>query len=241
MGGVLPSALIGRDFDLREIDERLNSRRLVTLVGPGGVGKTAAAWSAARGAVHRFPRGIHFVDLARVEDPDAVAGTFASQLGFSSVDALLNSPVDHPALVIADNCEHVIDAAAAIIVALLDACELPTVLATSRSPLNIAGESVVALAPLPVPNAADPAVAEAPAVQLFLARATDAGATVRPGDLDAVVRLCQRLDGLPLAIEIAAARTRSMGVDELLQRLDDGIDVLQRPRFRGAARHRSVG
>ncbi len=237
----VPTELIGRAAELDEIDERLRSRRLVTLVGPGGVGKTAAARVAARGAAERFPLGIRFIDLARVDDPDAVAGAFAAQLGFTSIDALLHSPVDQAALVIADNCEHVIDAAASIIAALLDACETATILATSRAPLNVSGESVVALAPLPVPAQGDPTAAQAPTVQLFLARARDAGVVIRPHDLDSVVRVCRHLDGLPLAIEIAAARTRSMSVDELLERLGAGIEVLDRPSFRGAERHRSVG
>ena len=115
-----------------------------------------------------------------------------------------------------------------------------TVLATSRSPLDVLGETVFALAPLAVPAVDDPTAGEAPIVQLFLARSRDAGAVVGERDLRAVVPLCARLDGLPLAVEIAAARTREMGVADLLARVEDGVEVLQRRRFRGSARHRSV-
>lgn len=232
--------LIGRDAALAAIDDRLRSRRLVTLIGPGGVGKTAAAQAAASTAAERFPLGVRFVDLARVDEPDAVAGTLAGQLGFESPEALLHSPGDQGVLVIVDNCEHVLDAAASIITALLDACRAPTVLATSRSPLMVPGESVVALAPLS--NARDDglAVADVPSVRLFLERARDAGVAIDADEVDLVADVCRQVDGLPLAIEIAAARTRSMGLAELLGRLDDGVEVLDRPRFRGSSRHRSM-
>jgi predicted ATPase len=231
--------LIGRDAELAEIGERLRSRRLVTLVGPGGVGKTATAREAAHRAADRFPLGVRFVDLTRTDNPDAVAGTFAAQLGCSSLDALLAS-ADQPLLVIADNCEHLLDAAVATINALLDGSDQITVLATSRSPLDVERESVVALAPLPVPDAGDPAPLDAPGVRLFLTRARDAGVTIGPDEYEGVVELCRRLDGLPLALEIAAARTRSLNVADLLRRLDQGVAVLQRARFRGSRRHRSV-
>lgn len=233
-------SLLGRDRELADLVDRLDRRRLVTVVGPGGVGKTTLAREAAHHVVDRFPLGTRFVDLARVDDGDAVAGNCAAQLGFTSFDALLSSPADQPALVIMDNCEHVLDAAAAVADQLLASCEMPTVLATSRSPLDVPGESLLALAPLVVPAVDDPALSQAAVVQLFLARARDAGASVRERDLDAVVRLCARLDGLPLAVEIAAARAGTMTVAELLARVEEGLDVLDRPRFRGPSRHRSV-
>lgn len=233
-------ALVGRADELVEIDDRLRSRRLVTLIGPGGVGKTVTAREAARVASSRYPLGIRFVDLSRVDDPDAVAGTVAAQLGFASAEALVNSPEDQQVLVVVDNCEHVLDAAAEIIAALLDACGAPTVLATSRSPLMVPGESVLALAPLANARVGAADLLDTPTVQLFVARARDAGVEVGADDLDVVAEVCRRVDGLPLAIEIAAARTRSMGFAELLERLDQGIDVLNRPRFRGASRHRSM-
>ncbi|HEY5979498.1 MAG TPA: AAA family ATPase [Microlunatus sp.] len=233
-------SLLGRDRELADLVDRLGRRRLVTVVGPGGVGKTTLAREAARHVVDRFPLGTRFVDLARVDDGDAVAGNCAAQLGFTSFDALLSSPADQPALVIMDNCEHVLDGAAAVTDQLLASCEMPTVLATSRSPLDVPGETLLALAPLVVPAVDDPALSQAAVVQLFLARASDAGASVYERDLDAVVRLCARLDGLPLAVEIAAARAGTMTVAELLARVEEGLDVLDRPRFRGPSRHRSV-
>jgi predicted ATPase len=236
--------IIGRDRELAEVVERITAgRRLVTVIGPGGIGKTSLALAAADRLGPSFTLGAHVVDLGRVERADAVAGALAAQLGLPSFDALIQSPGEQPALVVVDNCEHVTDAAAETIDALLANCRSPSVLATSRSPLDLPGESIVALGPLALPEpgalggAAD---GPASAVALFLDRARHAGATVDATDLDAVVTLCRRLDGMPLAIEIAAARLRSLSVDELLARLDEGIDVLSRPRYRGALRHRSL-
>ena len=166
-------------------------------------------------------------------------GALAAQLGFDSFDALLSSPADRPVLLVVDNCEHLLDAAAHWLVQILGACQQPTILATSRSPLELPGESVLPLAPLAVPGPeSDPM--SCPSVQLFLERCREAGAVVGPADLPAVVELCRRVDGLPLAIEIAAARARTMSIAEIVRRLDASVDVLDRPRFRGDPRHRSV-
>jgi predicted ATPase len=238
--GLGPVSLLGRGDELADLVDRLRSHRLVTVMGPGGVGKTTLARQGASEVAHRFPLGVRFVDLGRVETPDAVAGSFAAQLGFASFDALLTSPIDQPALVIADNCEHLLDPVATAVGTLLECCEAPTVLATSRSPLGLPGESIVALTPLHVPRDDDPLAEQSPVVQLFLARARDAGAVLGQRDIGAVVALCARLDGLPLAVEIAAARTRTMSAAELLARVEEGVEVLSRPRFRGPARHRSV-
>lgn len=232
--------LIGRERELDDLDERLRSSRLVTVVGPGGVGKTALAGDGAARAAARFPLGVRRVDLTRVDAAEAVSGAVAAQLGVDSYDALLASPTDRPALVLVDNCEHLIDAAAATIQALLDACRAPTVLATSRSPLEVPGESVLALAPLEVPAPRDPDQSACPSVRLFLERARSAGADVSTMDLALVAELCRRLDGLPLAIELAAARARTLGVAEIAARLATGVEVLDRPRFRGERRHRSI-
>ena len=163
----------------------------------------------------------------------------AAQLGFDSFDALLSSPTDQPVLLVVDNCEHLLEAAAASLIQVLGACQQPTVLATSRSPLELPGESVMSLAPLGVPVAGEDPLACA-SVQLFLKRCADAGASISDAELPAVVELCRRLDGLPLALEIAAARARTMSISEIATRLADSVDVLDRPRFRGEPRHRSV-
>jgi predicted ATPase len=232
--------LLGRDHELDDVDRRLRAGRLVTLIGPGGVGKTALANEARERAAERFALGSRSVDLTRVDDADAVPGALAAQLGFESFQALLDAPGDRKVLLLVDNCEHLLEAAARTIGHILEVCEQPTVLATSRSPLELPGESVVALAPLATPSRGTPDPLAWPAVELFLERAREAGARIDGVDLDAVVELCGRLDGLPLALEIAAARARTMSPTEIVDRLREGTDVLDRPRFRGAARHRSV-
>ena len=231
--------VIGRERESGLLLARLETSRLVTVIGPGGVGKTALARHVAAAAASRFEVGVRTVDLTRVESAGAVGGAMAGQLGFVSFEALLDSPTEQSALVVVDNCEHLLDAAAAAIGELLEACQAPTVLATSRSPLEMPGESVVVLGPLAVP-ADDLDVASAPAVQLFLERARDAGADLTDVSQVAVAELCRRLDGLPLALEIAAARARTMSVAEIAARVGDDIGLLHRPRYRGARRHRSV-
>lgn len=234
-----PAPLVGRDHELHELDRRLRSSRLVTVVGPGGVGKTALAGAGSQRAAPMFPMGVRYVDLTRVEDEGRVSGALAAQLGFDSFDALLSSPADRPVLLVVDNCEHLLDAAAHWLVQVLGSCQQSTILATSRSPLELPGESVLPVAPLAVDGAGTGAASSA-SVQLFLVRSREAGAAVEPDDLPAVAELCRRVDGLPLAIEIAAARSRTMSVPDIVRRLDANLDVLDRPRFRGDPRHRSV-
>ena len=231
--------LIGRGDEIAQVVDRLARRRLVTLIGPAGIGKTALAQAVATDVAASYELGSHVVDLTRVDAADAVAGAIAGQLGFASFEALLVSPSDQTVLIIIDNCEHVTAAAADAVAALLETCNAPTVLATSRSPLDLPDESLVVLGPLglPAPGAVD---AANDSVRLFLERAGDHGAAVPDDQLDAVVRLCRHLDGVPLAIELAAARARTMHPAEILARLADGIDVLSRPRFRGDPRHRSL-
>jgi predicted ATPase len=232
--------LIGRDREMSLVSERLAKRRLVTLIGPAGIGKTTLAMAAADVAGPGYELGVHVVDLTRVDSSDGVAGAIANQLGFSAFEDLLITPAEQPALVVIDNCEHVTAAAADAIAALLDACKAPTVLATSRSPLDLPDESLVVLGPLALPPA-NTADTDNDAVRLFLERAADAGATIGDDQLDAVAAVCRHLDGVPLAIELAAAQTRTMQPVEILSRLGEGVEVLARPRFRGDQRHRSLG
>ena len=143
--------LIGRTRETAEVLERLRDRRLVTLIGPAGIGKTALARSVLRLVSGDYELGVHVVDLTGVNVAQDVAGAIAAQLGFASFDALINSPTEQPTLVLVDNCEHVTATAADAIAALLASCESPRVLATSRSPLDVPGESLVVLAPLGLP------------------------------------------------------------------------------------------
>src|ERR687898_532518 len=171
--------LVGREAELALVADRLADRRLVTLVGPGGIGKTALARAAVAHCAGRFPEGAHVVDLTRVDAAAAVPESLAAQLGYASFGALLDAPGDHAALVLVDNCEHVLDAVADAVDSLLEACEMPTVLATSRSALEVPGETLVPIGPLGLPPAG---TSDAPAVRLFVARARDAGAALEADD-----------------------------------------------------------
>lgn len=218
---------------------RLREHRLVTIVGPGGIGKTALARSAAEIVGPEFAYGALTADLTRVDDPASVKELIAGQFGVADFQSLINSPSEQPALLVIDNCEHVLDAAAEAIDMILASCRMPTVLATSRSPLDVAEEVIVPLAPLEVP-AADHDGGDVGAVRMFTRRVADFGGRVGPGDAAVVAEICRRLDGVPLALEIAAARSRSSTLADILREIDDRPSGLSRPKFRGRRAHRSV-
>ncbi|MGI9595262.1 MAG: hypothetical protein ACR2QK_03825, partial [Acidimicrobiales bacterium] len=236
--GVRTVELIGREGELTEIESRLRTRRLVTLTGPGGIGKTSLAMEAVTALESNYELGAFVADLTRIDEPDGVSEAIAGQLGFSDFASLLNSPGDQPALVVFDNCEHVLDAAADAATRLLASCEMPRILATSRSPLDLPGESVLTLNPLAIPQVGTATGADS--LRLFIARAGDHGAELGQADLMLGAEICRRLDGMPLALEIAAARLRSLSVAERLEELEARPHALARPRFRGRRNHRSV-
>ncbi len=229
--------LVGRESELADLVSRVRERRLVTVTGPGGIGKTTLSGAAVELVGPEFEYGAIVVDLTRIDTSAGVAEAVAHQLGAADFESLLNSPSDQPALIVFDNCEHVLDAAADVIAMVLDACAMPSVLATSRSPLDLPGESVLNIGPLEVPIDEGADVA---AVVLFEIRAADNGAVLVPEDRSTVAEIVRRLDGVPLAIELAAARLRTRSLVELLAELDARPHELARPRYRGRPSHRSV-
>jgi predicted ATPase/DNA-binding winged helix-turn-helix (wHTH) protein len=236
----LHSRLIGRDAVLHDLVELMTRRRLLTLTGLGGMGKTALAVAAARELTERFVGRVHFLDLAAVSEPDHVPVALGLAL---NLPTLGNDPVSNmlgylqqgPALLVLDICEHVIDHVAQLVQRLLHETVDVHILATSREALRVESEWVYRLEPLAVPpleeaSAALPseAVAAFPAVQLFIERAgaSMGGLTVDAIVLNTVADICRRLDGIPLAIELAAGRASFFGVHGLGERLENCFDVL---------------
>ena len=227
------TTFVGRDADLALVLDRLRDTRLVTLTGPGGVGKTRLAVEVAA----RSGGEAWVVELGAVTDPERVAPTVLAQLGragvgvlpglVDAVDRLVEVVADRPLLLVLDNCEHLVDAVAALVGALL-ARSAVRVLATSREPLGLTGEALHPVSTLDV----------GAQVALFADRA----AAVRPGFTVTpdVERVCQELDGLPLAIELAAARLRSMTPGQLAARIGDRFRLLDRGERTAAARHRTL-
>jgi predicted ATPase/class 3 adenylate cyclase len=221
-------SFIGRQMELAEIAQAIRADRLVTLTGPGGSGKTRLALEVAASLVTAFSDGVWFVALAAISDGTRVAVTVAQGLRVSDIageaiaDTLKQWLSDRDLLLILDNCEHVVEAVRSLCERLLPACSRLRILATSREFLDVRGEHAIQTPPLAVPD--DLALAPlSDAVQLFLARARARAPSFRPDDADlgTVVQVCRRLDGLPLAIELAAVRVRAMSLAQLAARLDD--------------------
>ena len=247
-----PAALasfIGRAGALREVAGVLEEYRLVTVTGPGGVGKTRLAGAVAGQVAGRFADGAWLAELAAVRDPAQVAAVVAAALGIpeqpgvAPAEALARVLARQQLLLVLDNCEHVIEAAAQLCAGLLAACDDVRVLATSREPLAVAGETRYRLAPLTLPSPGDPVDGgRSEAVALFADRARRADARfVLDGPAGSVVaRLVARLDGMPLAIELAAARVEALGVAQLLDRIDDRFALLTGGDRLAAGRQRSL-
>jgi predicted ATPase len=241
------TSFVGRAGAVREVAGLLEDYRLVTVTGPGGVGKTRLAGVVASQVAARFADGAWLAELAPVGDlaqvPAAVAVALGAreQAGVPAAEAVVRVLARQQLLVVLDNCEHVIGAAAELCARLLQACDDLRVLATSREPLRIAGEAAYRLAPLPVPGPSDE-VAGAEAMTLFAdrARAADAGFALTGANRADVARLVGRLDGMPLAIELAAARVEALGVPQLLGWLDGRLVLPAGGDRLAAGRHRSL-
>src|SRR5262245_58881810 len=213
---------------------------MVTVVGPGGIGKTRLAAEITALSATLFPDGIRRCELAPISPREDIGAEVAGELGFASLEALILGLGDARALVVLDNCEHVLRAAARLGRTLLARCAGVHVMATSREPLGVEGEHLLVLGPLGLPVTADPDEARAaPALRLFAdrARAAGAGWDVAREQVAAVAELCRRLDGIPLAIELAAARARALTAAELLAHLNRRFELLRRTQPVGSARH----
>jgi predicted ATPase/DNA-binding SARP family transcriptional activator len=245
--------LIGRQQELRDLHGILAEGRLVSILGPGGVGKTHLATQVAHDRLDRHPGGVWFIDLVPVSDP-----AFLPQIVLDLVDlpdraefspeaALIRHLSRKHALLIFDNCEHLTVAAARLIGHLLSYCPHLTVLATSRQPLTVPGETVYPLRPLEIPTA-DPAAMDpgsllrCASVSLFAERARDAdpGFGVTRENAAAVVQICRRLDGIPLALELAAARVRALPAESIAARLTDQFSLLSGGRAGPTPHHQSL-
>jgi predicted ATPase/DNA-binding CsgD family transcriptional regulator len=249
--GLAPAltSFVGRAAAVAEVAGLLELRRLVTVTGPGGSGKTRLAGEVAGRVAGRFADGVWLAELAAVWDPAQVPSVVAAVLGVRerpaepTADAVARVLAAQQLLLVLDNCEHVIGAAAELCAGLLPAADDVRVLATSREPLHVAGEARYRLAPLTLPDLDDLAgAARAESVALFADRARNADAhfVLDEAAGPAVARLVRRLDGMPLAIELAAARVEALGVAQLLDLIGDRFDLLTTGDRAAAGRQRSL-
>src|SRR5712671_5109789 len=254
VGGNLPMPLtriVGRDGIIAALTTQLARGRFLTIVGPGGIGKTTVALAVAETVRASYRDGVWFVALASLADPDLVPSSLGAALGISLSGA---NPVfgltawlrDKHALIVLDSCEHVVGAAAALAEAVLKAAPRIHILATTREPSRAEGEWLHRLAPLEIPpDSADLAFCDAlrySAGQLFddRAQATVDGFVCDDQDVNALLEICRRLDGVPLALELAAARVDAFGVKGLAARLDDRFAVLTKGRRTALPRHQTL-
>ena len=247
--------LIGREREIQTLVTCLPTVRLLSLLGPGGVGKTRLATAVAEAAAHKYPEGVWFVDIAPVSLPSLVARAVATTLGVAEeserplVTTLVNALSHRTLLLILDNCEHLIAACAELAQMLLDRCPHLRVMTTSRQPLGITGERRWRVPSLHVPEATQTdlpqdlaALARCEAIQLFVERAgwNEVGFHLTADNSNAVVQICRRLDGIPLALELAAARAQTMDVAQIAARLDDRFHLLTGGSRTAMPRHQTL-
>ena len=258
-GSVLPptnvservSELIGREAEVAEALRLVGTHRLVTLTGAGGIGKTTLALALARELRPHFADGVWLTEFSGLADPGLVTATVAAAVGLElegggvSAQRVAQALANRRLLLVLDTCEHVIDAAATLAEAVLRAGSAPHIIATSREPLRVGGEWLYSVPPLAVP-AVDIASDDDPlrygAVHLFLERAQAAATRFTPDRRSdtLITAICRRLDGIPLAIELAAARASTLGIDQVAARLDDRFRLLTGGRRTALPRHQAL-
>ena len=250
----LPAAasdLIGREVAVQQLRDLMSAYRVVTLTGPGGIGKTSLALEVARALAPELRGDCWFVELASVSDPRLVPTAAAAAMGLKpggeeiSAAAVARAIGGARVMLLLDNCEHLIDAAAGLVETLVRACPHTSILATSREVLRVDGEFVYRVPPLDVPpeHADEPGrVMEHSAVRLFIARSQALHADFVPQEsgLPAIATICRRLDGIPLAIEFAAARAATLGLAQVASRLEDRFGVLTGGRRTALPRHQTL-
>ena len=248
------SRFVGRRRELLGVSSLLGKRRLVTLTGAGGSGKTRLALEAAlelESTEGRFPDGVTFAELATLERGGAVASRLAEALGVaeagaaSTLEAVVEALRAAHALLVLDNCEHLLEDAAAVVGRLLEDCPGVRVLATSREPLRLPNEGVLAIDPLPLPEESETdssALLESDAAALFVDRARQAryGFVLDGDSAPLVARCCRRLDGIPLALELAAARLRTESLESLVEGLERSLGDLEAGASAALPRHRAL-
>lgn len=232
------TSFIGRDKESLEVKSLLATRRLLTITGSGGCGKTRLGLQVAADVLENYPDGIWLVELAPLPDPFLVPQTLADVLGIREATGepitrtLLSACKDKQMLLVLDNCEHVLETAAHLVDLILKSCPKVSILITSREALGIAGEHAYRIPSLSTPNTQSPQTPESlleyESIRLFIERAmaVKTGFVVTRQNAPALASICHRLDGIPLAIELAAARTRSIPIEELEKRLDDRFRIL---------------
>jgi len=245
--------LLGRERDLEEVKSLIGSHRLLTLSGAGGIGKTRLAVQAGADLIDRYPDGVWFADLAPISDPQLVASVVAKVVGIAQTEqrrvdeAIPQWLKRKQLLLILDNCEHVIQAAAELAAAVLGAAPLVRIVATSRQALGIGGEVVYRLPSLALPETLTGLSAETAsaygAIALFVDRATASDTRFVLSDDNAaiVAEICRRLDGIPLAIELAAARVRVLSISNLAQRLNERFKILTEGSRTALPRQKTLG
>ena len=230
-----PNSFVGRTRELDELGKLVSATRMLTLSGPGGIGKTRLALRTLAALAGEFPDGACYVELADLNNPDLVVARVASVMGVAEeqgrplLDTLADALRSRRLLLALDNCEHLLDACARTCKRLLASSPELRLIATSREPLRLAGETVWQVPPLAVaPAGADGVLARSEATQLFAERAmaADPGFTLTPANAASVAQLCRALDGIPLAIELAAARVRALSVEQIRDRVADRFTLL---------------